>query len=351
MYKISIKSLDKSFGKTRVLKDVSLEVAEGELFFLLGPSGCGKTTLLRILAGFEQPDRGSVLFNGTDVTTLAPQKRNASMVFQSYALWPHLTVSQNVAFGLENQQLAGGEIREKILEVLKLVQLEGYGHRLPAQLSGGQQQRVALARALVVGPQLLLLDEPLSNLDARLRAEMRLELKRLHQKTGVTAVYVTHDQEEALSLADRIAFLDNGEIAQVGTPRNLYARPATVSAARFLGAANIAEGTVKEIRGNEALVDTDAGLLRASIAEGRAPAAGQNVFCFFRPESMKPASDAGNTITGRVTAHLFNGGHETVYLTRNGFEFRASVSISTPIATGAEMSFGLDTADVIVLNR
>ncbi len=351
MYKISIKSLSKSFDRTEVLKNISLEIAEGELFFLLGPSGCGKTTLLRILAGFEQPDRGSVFFNDRDVTALAPQKRNASMVFQSYALWPHLTVSQNVAFGLENRKHTGTGVREKIAEVLKLVQLEGYDNRLPNQLSGGQQQRVALARALVVGPDLLLLDEPLSNLDARLRAEMRLELKRLHQQTGVTAIYVTHDQEEALSLADRIAFLDKSEIVQVGTPRDLYGKPVSVSAARFLGTANIVEGTIKEIEGNEAQVDTLAGELRASLATGTPPGLGQKIFCFFRPESMKPSSAAANAITGRVVASMFNGGHENVYLECNGLEFRASVEPSTTISTGTKMSFGLDTTDIIVLTR
>ncbi|MDD5676288.1 MAG: ABC transporter ATP-binding protein, partial [Chitinivibrionales bacterium] len=201
MYSVAIKNVSKKFGKTEVLKSITLDIKAGELFFLLGPSGCGKTTLLRVLAGFEQPDAGAVFFNGRDVTKTPPQKRNTSLVFQNYALWPHLTVAENIAFGLENMDLGKSEISARSDDVLALTRMQDYKKRLPNQLSGGQQQRVALARALVVNPQLLLLDEPLSNLDARLRAEMRVELLRLHRRTGITTVYVTHDQDEALSMA------------------------------------------------------------------------------------------------------------------------------------------------------
>ena len=233
MYKVTVRALSKQFGTTPVLRNIDIEIARGELFFLLGPSGCGKTTLLRVLSGFEAPDHGDVLFNDTVVTATPPQKRNTSMVFQNYALWPHLTVSANVAFGLENQRVSGPEIRRQVADALDLVRMGEYGDRFPNQLSGGQQQRVALARALVVKPELLLLDEPLSNLDARLRADMRIDLLRVHRETGVTAVYVTHDQAEAMVLSDRVAVMNRGLIEQVADPTS--ARRATQKAERYVG--------------------------------------------------------------------------------------------------------------------
>ena len=241
---VRIENVSFSYGGTPVLDDVSLDVGAGEFFAFLGPSGSGKTTLLRLIAGFGEPASGRILIGDTDVTGLPPWKRNVGMVFQSYALWPHMTVAKNVAFGLERRKLPRAEIVRKVESALALVGLAGYADRRPAQLSGGQQQRVALARTLAIEPDVLLLDEPLSNLDAKLRVEMRAELKRLQRKLGLTAIYVTHDQEEANAIADRIAVLDSGKIQQVGTPVALYDHQATRFVATFLGTANLVEGRI-----------------------------------------------------------------------------------------------------------
>ena len=241
---VSIRHVSFGYGTTAVLDDISLEVARGEFFAFLGPSGSGKTTLLRLVAGFGTPSRGSILIGERDVTGLPPWSRNVGMVFQSYALWPHMTVAKNVAFGLERRKLSRAEIARKVADVLELVGLTAYADRRPSQLSGGQQQRVALARTIVIEPEVLLLDEPLSNLDAKLRVEMRSELKMLQRKLGITAVYVTHDQEEANAVADRIAVLDQGRIQQIGAPTELYDHPANRFVATFLGTANLIDGRI-----------------------------------------------------------------------------------------------------------
>jgi iron(III) transport system ATP-binding protein len=225
MIAITIDKLVKKFGDTVALNGISLRIEPGELFFLLGPSGCGKTTLLRNIAGFYIPDEGRILFGDEDVTNLPPHKRNTGMMFQSYALWPHMTVAKNVAFGLEERRVPQAEIRQRVQAALESVQMGPYAERKIAQLSGGQQQRVALARALVIRPRCVLLDEPLSNLDARLRLEMRSEIRRVCKENGLTAIYVTHDQKEALSISDRMAVLEDGRIAQIGTPEQVYRRP------------------------------------------------------------------------------------------------------------------------------
>jgi ABC-type Fe3+/spermidine/putrescine transport system ATPase subunit len=235
---ITVRDLVKSYGPgARVVDGVSFQIEPGEMFFLLGPSGCGKTTILRMLAGFLQPDAGELLFDGKRVNDLAPQHRNTAMVFQNYAIWPHLTVFENVAYGPRARRMGG--VEKRVEDALRVVRLEGLAQRKPAQLSGGQQQRVALARALAVEPGLILLDEPLSNLDARLRLEVRGELARIHRETRTTSLYVTHDQEEALSLAGRIAVMNQGRIEQVGPPREIYEQPATEFVARFMGEINI----------------------------------------------------------------------------------------------------------------
>ena len=226
-------------GGAPVLQGIDLDIASGELFFLLGGSGCGKTTLLRLVAGFLTPTAGSIRFGDDEVTSLPPERRDLGMVFQNYALWPHLTVAGNVAFPLEVRGVPAAERQRRVDEALDLVELAGYGQRGIGALSGGQQQRVALARAIVAKPRVLLLDEPLSNLDARLRGSMRATIRRVCKAAGVTAIYVTHDQGEALATADRIALLDAGRVAQVGSPRELYEKPATATVARFLGAANL----------------------------------------------------------------------------------------------------------------
>ena len=237
---ITAQHLMKSFGPgSRVVDDVSFAIQPGEMFFLLGPSGCGKTTVLRMLAGFIQPDGGDILFDQKRMNDIAPQHRNAAMVFQNYAIWPHLSVYENVAYGPRARGLDRATVERQVAEALRVVRLEDLAQRQPAQLSGGQQQRVALARALAVQPDLILLDEPLSNLDARLRMELRAELLRIHRETRTTCLYVTHDQEEALSLADRLAVMHQGRIEQIGPPREIYERPVNEFVARFMGEINV----------------------------------------------------------------------------------------------------------------
>jgi iron(III) transport system ATP-binding protein len=243
---VTIERVDFAYGGTPILSDVSLTVGKGEFFAFLGPSGSGKTTLLRLIAGFGMPAKGRILVGARDVTHLPPWQRNVGMVFQNYALWPHMTVAANVAFGLEQRKVPRAEIRTRVAAALDLVGLGKFGERRPAQLSGGQQQRVALARTLVIEPEVLLLDEPLSNLDAKLRVEMRAELIALQRKTGLTTIYVTHDQEEANATAGRIAVLDQGRIQQIGRPVDLYDRPANRFVATFLGAANLIDGTIAQ---------------------------------------------------------------------------------------------------------
>jgi putative spermidine/putrescine transport system ATP-binding protein len=245
MAQLEIRNLVKRYGDFHAVRDVSLSVADGEFLVLLGPSGCGKTTTLRMVAGFIEPSGGQVMLGGTDITQLPPWKRNAGMVFQSYALFPHLTVAQNVAFGLEMRKVPRAEIDKRVEETLALVRLEGYGGRLPRQLSGGQQQRVAGARALAIHPDVLLLDEPLSNLDAKLRQEVRVEIRELQQRMGLTTVMVTHDQEEALTMADRLVVMNEGSVRQVGSQRDLYERPADRFVAGFVGRSTFLEGTVE----------------------------------------------------------------------------------------------------------
>jgi iron(III) transport system ATP-binding protein len=276
---------DPSGVPVRAVDDVSLAVRPGELVSLLGPSGCGKTTLLRIIAGFETPTAGDVFLAGARVTHLPPNARDTAMVFQSYALFPHLDVFENVAFGLRVRGVAEAEVRRRVEEALDLVGLAGLGRRSPDQLSGGQQQRVALARAVVTRPRVLLLDEPLSNLDAKLREQMRGELRRIQRTLGTTTVYVTHDQVEAMTLADRIAVLDRGRLQQVAPPAELYARPANPFVAAFVGKVNLLEGTVVEVR---------AGACRVVVAEWEAvvpsavpPSPGARVGVVVRPETVR----------------------------------------------------------------
>ena len=245
MAQLDITGLAKRYGDFYAVRDVSLGIRDGEFLVLLGPSGCGKTTTLRMVAGFIEPTAGHVKLGGSDVTLLPPWKRNAGMVFQSYALFPHLTVAQNVAFGLEMRKLARADIERRVEETLALVRLKGYGARLPRQLSGGQQQRVALARALAIRPDVLLLDEPLSNLDAKLRQEVRVEIRELQRQLGLTTVMVTHDQEEALTMADRLVVMSEGSVRQVGSQRDLYERPADRFVAGFVGRSTFLEGKVE----------------------------------------------------------------------------------------------------------
>jgi len=284
---IAIEKLAKRFGNVVALDCVDLTIGRGELFFLFGPSGCGKTTLLRHIAGFYQPDEGRILFDGEDVTYRPPYKRNTGMVFQNYALWPHLTVEKNVAFGLEERRLPKREIETSVREALRSVHLEHASQRKINELSGGQQQRVALARAMVVRPNCLLLDEPLSNLDAKLRLEMRIEIRRICRENRLTAVYVTHDQQEALSIADRIAVMDAGKILQVGTPAEIYRQPRNRLVAEYIGEANFLK---VRITGRNEFVDLDLdGIqLRAAVPSDFGDKnTGANITICLRPEAIR----------------------------------------------------------------
>ncbi len=285
MVAIRLDNVTKRYGDVAAVDGVSLEVADGEFFFLLGPSGCGKTTLLRIITGFAHLDAGEVYFGDRAVTSVPPHRRELAMVFQSYALWPHMTVARNVGYGLEVRKVKGEERRRRVARALELVRMGHLAERYPAELSGGEQQRVALARALVVEPQAVLLDEPLSNLDARLRLEMREELREIHRRTGVTMLYVTHDQKEALSMAQRVALMDRGHIVQVGTPSELYRRPASRFAAQFIGETNLLEGKV--LRREEGAVVVETALGELHCADGAEHSPGSAVLLSVRPESVE----------------------------------------------------------------
>ena len=313
MVAITVSKLTKCFGEAKVLKDIELHIEPGELFFLLGPSGCGKTTLLRHLAGFYTPDTGTILFDDEDVTHLPAHQRGTGMMFQSYALWPHMTVAQNVAFGLEERKTPRSDIAARVSDALAAVKLDELGERRIQQLSGGQQQRVALARALVIRPRCLFLDEPLSNLDAKLRLDMRAEIRRICKEFGLTGIYVTHDQEEALSMADRLAIMEAGRLVQVGTPLAVYRNPVNRMVAEFIGETNILPATVQG-PGDEAgrfEVDTAAGPLSARCEfSGWRPSIGDDVQLSIRPEALTLSSEAvseRNRFQGIVDESVYLG--------------------------------------------
>jgi len=305
--RIAIRDLTKRFGTLTVVERASFDIAEGELFTLLGPSGCGKTTLLRLIAGFNAPDEGEVLFDGRSVNDVPPHQRGIGMVFQNYALWPHMLVKDNIAYGLKLRRTPAADIDARVPAVLEKVRLAGLGERYPGQLSGGQQQRVALARALVLNPKILLLDEPLSNLDAKVRVQVRQEIRKLQKELGITTVYVTHDQEEALTLSDRIAVFNQGRVFQVGTPRELYQRPANRFVADFIGVNNLVDGTVRSLEDGTALVETAVGALRAVASPGLA--AGMKCIARVRPENvdLEGVTAEENAVRGRIAFAAYLG--------------------------------------------
>jgi ABC-type Fe3+/spermidine/putrescine transport system ATPase subunit len=344
---IELRGVGKRYGATWAVREVSLAVAPGEFFTLLGPSGCGKTTALRMIAGFVEPDEGEILLDGRSVAGVPPWRRDLGLVFQSYALWPHLTVFEHVAFGLRERKTPAAELRSRAAEALRMVGLEGLGDRRPSQLSGGQQQRVALARTLVVRPRALLLDEPLSNLDAKLRAQMRVELRRLHRELGITTIYVTHDQEEAMALSTRLAVFDHGAVIQLGAPADVYRRPATRFVAEFLGAANLLPATV-EARGlrlrNGIVLGTD----RLGVAPGTA------VLCLIRPETIRLcAAEMANRVPAVVQSVLYLGGRYDCELTLgDGLVLRADLPASAAVAaptSGETVHLAIAPEDILVL--
>ena len=306
MTDVSLRSLTKTFGGPPAVNEVSLDIRNGEFVSLLGPSGCGKTTTLKLVAGFEMADSGAITFDGQDVSQLPAEKRDIGMVFQSYALFPHLTVAQNLAFGLEVRKVARADITRRIAQAMDIVQLQGLGDRYPRQLSGGQQQRVALARALVIEPRILLLDEPLANLDARLRDEMRDFIRELQRRVGITTIYVTHDQAEALTMSDRVVVMFAGQVAQVGPPQDIYERPVSRAVAEFVGRVNLLSGRVLEIGNNSCSIDTPLGMV--ALGQASPVKVGQSVDIALRPEAIALLPAAGQDGAAKVVSASYGGG-------------------------------------------
>ena len=351
---ITIEGVTRTYGSVRAIDDVSLAIRDGEFFTLLGPSGCGKTTLLRMVAGFADLERGRILFGERRIDALPPHRRNAGMVFQNYAIFPNHTVGGNVAYGLKARNVAAGEIERRVARALKLVHLDGYEERWPHQLSGGQLQRVAIARALVIEPEVLLLDEPLSNLDAKLRVEMRAEIRQLQQQLKITAIYVTHDQEEALAISDRIAVMQSGRIEQIGEPEAIYRKPATAFVAQFMGTTNLLTGTVAARDGELARIRVGGQEFFARSAEA---APGGTITFALRPEMLRIAATpptGWRTISASVARVEFLGVLTRVELRlADGTLLHAASLDLLPegVASGAPVSVAYDPARVTVFGR
>jgi spermidine/putrescine transport system ATP-binding protein len=345
---IALHSVSKRFGEAAAVDDVTLEIGEGEFFSLLGPSGCGKTTTLRMIAGFEAPDTGSVVLQGTDVTSVSANKRPVNMVFQQYALFPHMSIYDNVAFGLKVKRVPRDEHDARIRELLEIVALEGLEKRKPRQLSGGQQQRVALARALVNRPAALLLDEPLGALDVKLRKHMQLELKRIQSELGTTFVYVTHDQEEALAMSDRIAVMNGGKVEQTGSPREIYENPSTAFVADFIGSLNALDLTVDEVVGDYAVARPAPGE-RVVVAASRDTHAGDAIRVAVRPEQVQlSAADAavpesGSRLDGTIAELVYLGMYTQFHV-----DTRAGRVVSHRLAD--ELLAGIDAGSRVTLS-
>jgi spermidine/putrescine transport system ATP-binding protein len=327
---VRLERVSKRYGSVRALEALELTVEEGELLALLGPSGCGKTTTLNVVAGFALPDEGRVLVDGVDVTAVPPHARGLGVVFQSYALFPHMTVAENVAFGLYERRVPRGEIAARVADALALVRLPGAGDRRPAQLSGGMQQRVALARALVIRPRVLLLDEPLAALDRKLREEMRAELREIQQRVSITTVFVTHDQHEALGLSDRIAVMNAGRLEQLGSPRAIYERPATRFVADFIGASSVLEGVLVD----ERTIELAAGV-RLPVRPGRPRPAGSRLQLLIRPEHVEVPSGHRDAVAAKILSVMYLGDHCEVRLElAGGARILATVRGQTRLQAG-----------------
>lgn len=355
---VNLRGVTKRFGDVVAVEDANLEIERGELITLLGPSGCGKTTTLRMIAGFERPSEGSIEINDQNVVDVPPYERNIGMVFQHFALFPHMTVADNIAFGLKMNGVAANGIDDRVQEVLEMVSLPDVGDRYPQNLSGGQQQRIALARSLVVEPDVLLLDEPLSSLDKKLRHEMRLEIMRLHRELDVTMIYVTHNQEEALSMSDRMAVMDEGHIRQVGSPTEVYQEPNNEFVADFIGTANLIAGTVESVNdgyriATEAKIDIIANVESNIHSDGIA--VGSEVTVLLRPERLRFGHEAdshSNEAKGTVREITYLGSIAEYYVTlSDGTELQISRPIQGTIGheVGEEVTVGFDTDAPIIL--
>ncbi|APX98197.1 ABC transporter ATP-binding protein [Natronorubrum daqingense] len=349
---LELENAAKRYGETTAVDDVSLAVREGEFFTLVGPSGCGKTTTLRLIAGFETLSDGTIRFGGTDVTGVPPEDRDVGVVFQNYALFPHMTVAENIAYGLNFADPPGGvSDDQRVTELLELIDLGGMGDREPDQLSGGQQQRVAIARALAPGPDVLLLDEPMSALDARLRERLRLQVKEIQSELGITTVYVTHDQEEALAISDRVAVMNAGAPEQIATPREIYRRPATRFVAEFIGDNNVFEGTVRSLEGERATLEVGAETLAIDLEE-REVATGDTITFCVRPENLqvgvgaeRGGSGGENATTASVESAEFLGETTRVHLEWHGQE----LLVRTPDPLSGDVAVGFAPEDVHVV--
>jgi ABC-type Fe3+/spermidine/putrescine transport system ATPase subunit len=354
MSAVELREIAKAYGGHAAVRGVSITVEAGERLALLGPSGCGKTTTLNMIAGFLEPDSGSIAIGGRSMSGIPPHRRDTAMVFQSYALFPHLSVFDNLAFGLRMRRVARAETARRVAEALELVQMAGLERRYPRELSGGQQQRVALARALVVRPAVLLLDEPLSNLDAKLRQEMRIEIVEIQRRLGITTVFVTHDQEEALSIADRVAVMADGRIEQIDSPLGIYHEPRTEFVARFIGEGNFLAGTVAGVEDGRARIDTTAGLAVRAARGGRGP--GDAVVAMVRPEKTRVAlrpEPLDNSFTATVRAITFLGPVTRYQLLLDGLPFAASLADASHLAgvgPGATVHVGWQATDCRLLD-
>jgi len=339
---IDLVNITKSFGDTVVLDDLNLYIRENEFLTLLGPSGCGKTTTLRIIGGFESPNHGQVIFEGKDITKLPPNERQLNTVFQKYALFNHMTISENIAFGLKIKKKSKIYIQDKIKYALKLVNLEGYENRMPDSLSGGQQQRIAIARAIVNEPKVLLLDEPLGALDLKLRQDMQYELIRLKNELGITFVYVTHDQEEALTMSDTIVVMNQGYIQQIGSPEDIYNEPKNAFVADFIGDSNIIPSVMVE----DKLVNIlGANFPCVDIGFGR----NKPVDVVIRPEDIDLVKPEHGILSGRVTSLLFKGVHYEMEVTANGREWLVHSTDLFPV--GSEVGIHVDPYDIQIMNK
>ncbi|HIZ23088.1 MAG TPA: ABC transporter ATP-binding protein [Candidatus Blautia faecigallinarum] len=350
---LELKNIKKSFSnETEVLKGISLTIEKGEFITLLGASGCGKTTTLRIIAGLEQPDEGQVFLEGKDVTFLAPEKRDVNTVFQNYALFPHMNVADNIGYGLKLRKVPKNEIKSQVLKMLDLVQLSGYEKRKPQELSGGQRQRVAIARALVNNPKVLLLDEPLGALDLQLRRAMQTELKRLQKKLGLTFIYITHDQEEAINMSDRIAVMNKGTFEQVGTPDEIYNYPRTSYVATFVGNANILKGIVEKTEGGKVLLSICGGKVLAET-RGEQVEPGEEVTLAVRSENISLDDSCQRGIKALVAEKSFSAGQLRLALKmEDGKEVIASrYGIDADVKVGQKVCFQFKAEDAVLVDR